>query len=436
MSIFVIFFISCSQKEIDISQISMRNGLMYEVNSTSPFTGLAIKKNSNEQYLLKSSYSDGKKDGETIEYFQNGQIKLQENYSKGLMDGIKESYYENGQLTERAKYSNGILNGTYEDYYENGKPKSKIEYKDGKKNGMYEDFYKNGNPKETTVYINERIIGKYVRYFEEGNKDVEYTNTEQGFIGDYIKYNTDGSIQKHIVFDANQNKTNKGTWKRHWSFNSTLGDSPDYYYTTVTFDDKGVPTGDVFSYYTKTNKLHMQGYYSSIEPDIMDGEFKWFYDDGSIKQIGTFSNNRKNGIFETYYSKNNYSEKSRLHERIEFKDNTLDGVYEKYDSNYSREVTTMVDYKVANMGGDGRWWKVEGQCVNGKFDGTFKIWYRFREDLARQYYPVKAYAKHIWSNGILQFNAFNESGPNAGYFDTNGNPVVGGIYTFSKTNKY
>lgn len=420
----------CSQKEVLLSNLVVRDSMMYEVNSDSPFSGLGVEKSPNEQYRKKISFRNGKKDGESIEYYQNGQIKTRIEYTNGVEDGISEFYFENGQLEKKAEYKDGELNGVYEKYYENGNPMAKAQYQMGTQNGEYIEYFSNGQIAESTMYVNGKIDGKYVAYFENGNKNLEYITSGNGYEGDYIKYNEDGSVQHHVYYNTDNTKINKGTWKKHRNSDFQVVDKPDAYYSTVSFDEKGKPSSDVIFYYTKTNQIYSQGHFSSVEPDIRDGEFTWYYYDGSIKQKGKYVDNLANGIFESYYQDLNYSGKSKVHERIEYKNGKLDGVYEKY--NGRRPDITMVPYKVANLGGDGRWWKIEGQCVDGKYNGLFKIWYRYRDDLERRTFPAKAYMKHIWSNGTLQYGGRNERKGINEYYDMNGNLLTEGPYGYAR----
>jgi len=50
------FLISCSEelKEVDFSSLQDRNGVMYEVNTEDPFTGIGVTKFDNGQYKTKT----------------------------------------------------------------------------------------------------------------------------------------------------------------------------------------------------------------------------------------------------------------------------------------------------------------------------------------------------------------------------------------------
>ena len=54
-------------------------------------------------------------------------------------------YHNNGSLDRIPNYKDGILNGPWEAYHENGQLREKGDYKDGQKDGLFEEFDDNGN---------------------------------------------------------------------------------------------------------------------------------------------------------------------------------------------------------------------------------------------------------------------------------------------------
>ena len=84
-------------EEISGDQVEIKkNGLVYETNSDTPFTG-------------------------TVVWFQkDGKLVLRDNYQEGVQDGLYESFYENGQLYVKRNYKDGEVDGPYEWFYENG----------------------------------------------------------------------------------------------------------------------------------------------------------------------------------------------------------------------------------------------------------------------------------------------------------------------------
>lgn len=103
--------IACDgQKEqTKLNQLQNRNGIIYSVNKTKPFTGNA-----------KS-------------YYKNGQVKDDLNFRDGKQNGLQEIYYENGQIGAIYKVKDGKLNGVQKEYDINGALKAEVTFKDGEK---------------------------------------------------------------------------------------------------------------------------------------------------------------------------------------------------------------------------------------------------------------------------------------------------------------
>jgi hypothetical protein len=87
---------ACAPSEVPYDNLLERNGIKYEINSQTPFAGVA-----------------------TV-YYESGQLEFKETYKGGKRNGLYESYYENGQLDHKTTYKDGKLNGLWEGYTENG----------------------------------------------------------------------------------------------------------------------------------------------------------------------------------------------------------------------------------------------------------------------------------------------------------------------------
>ena len=80
----LVLLVSCSN-EVPSDKLVERDGITYEVNSTTPFTG------------------------SSVEYHDNGQLEKRGNYKNGKQDGLFEFFNENGNLTSTQTYRNGEL---------------------------------------------------------------------------------------------------------------------------------------------------------------------------------------------------------------------------------------------------------------------------------------------------------------------------------------
>ena len=106
----LVFLVSCSPKEVPIDLLVEMQGIKYEVNSHTPFTGISFENYGNGQIKKRINYKDGKEDGLWEYYYDNGQLEKKANYKDGKPDGLWEKYSEGGELESTDCYDNGELN--------------------------------------------------------------------------------------------------------------------------------------------------------------------------------------------------------------------------------------------------------------------------------------------------------------------------------------
>ena len=111
----VLIIVSCSKeiKEITADRTVQIDGLTYEVNSQTPFTGTRLM------------------------YFENGKLRMRQNLLNGMEHGLLEHFHlENGQLKDKIMFVDGEEEGTFEQYDRNGQLQSVDCFKVGKKVNM------------------------------------------------------------------------------------------------------------------------------------------------------------------------------------------------------------------------------------------------------------------------------------------------------------
>lgn len=99
--------VACGKKEIDISEKQIREGIVYIVGASKPFTGRLVGK------------------------YNNGQVKISEQYKEGVETGIETAYYENGTIFYKGKYINGKKEGEWNYYSKDNKLVLTQAYKNG-----------------------------------------------------------------------------------------------------------------------------------------------------------------------------------------------------------------------------------------------------------------------------------------------------------------
>ena len=159
----ICFFIGCS-KTVDKESLNKRNGLWYEVNHTSPYSGKAIVYSISGCFVLDElTFKRGLLHGKQYYYFDNhrGDKKVEaiSNYSHGKLHGEQLLYHKSGQLYLRNDYKDGYEHGRLECWYENGQIAGRGDYRNGKKHGWWLTWHENGREKPRELYQN----GEFVR---------------------------------------------------------------------------------------------------------------------------------------------------------------------------------------------------------------------------------------------------------------------------------
>ncbi len=98
--------------EVDSSGV-VREGGDLDGNSTligDPFTGRAIETFEQSPTKSVSSWKEGKRDGETTEFFYNGRKRTIIEYSNGVREGTSREYRITGELQFEETYIDGKLN--------------------------------------------------------------------------------------------------------------------------------------------------------------------------------------------------------------------------------------------------------------------------------------------------------------------------------------
>lgn len=107
--------VSCTSK-IEESKTYQRNGLLYQIGSEEPYTGIVTGESSHEGYRrkpfrFKKAYEDGRLNGRSFYYYLDGKVESVEPYENGIINGVVTRYYQNGQLKARLHFVDGMRGG-------------------------------------------------------------------------------------------------------------------------------------------------------------------------------------------------------------------------------------------------------------------------------------------------------------------------------------
>jgi antitoxin component YwqK of YwqJK toxin-antitoxin module len=233
-----IFFSGCSKKEkvetaepvkvLTIDKIEKRNGMYYEVNQPTPFTGLLQELYPDGQRKREMNIKDGLKQGIETEWHENGQKSSDMNYKDGLKQDVETRWRKDGTKMSVLNLKDGKKHGVYNKWHENGKKSEEVTYKDGKKEGLVTTWHDNGKKSAETNYKGGEIHGVHTSWHKNGTKVLEM-NIKDGLKQDVeTRWRKDGTKmselnlkdgKKHGVYSKwheNGKKSSEQNFKGGW----------------------------------------------------------------------------------------------------------------------------------------------------------------------------------------------------------------------------
>ena len=118
---------------VDRSKLVKRDGLWYEGDSETPFTGVARgETHRNGQKALELTYKDGVL-LLAAAWHEDGQKRMERNFKDGEPEGLDTSWYYNGRKKTEVTYKDGKREGLATWWHGNGQKQAERTFKDGKK---------------------------------------------------------------------------------------------------------------------------------------------------------------------------------------------------------------------------------------------------------------------------------------------------------------
>ncbi|TKG97447.1 toxin-antitoxin system YwqK family antitoxin [Puteibacter caeruleilacunae] len=119
-------------------------------------------------------------------------------------------------------------------------------------------------------------------------------------------------------------------------------------------------------YFASNNQIQMCGEYISLNPEVRTGEFKWFHDNGKLKHIGAYTDNKEIGTHKWYFNNGGL-------EAIEnYANGKLDGEYKEFNNNGKPSLETSFSNGLQN--GLTKYYREDGSLHSkGQFKNGDKI---------------------------------------------------------------
>jgi len=134
----ILFLIPIGCQDISSKEVIIKNGLLYKIGESDPFTGIVR--------------------GYSREGYRSCKMKYEKKYKNGIRQGNTKFWYPNGKLESVEPYSGGTINGVITRYYKSGKIKSRIHIVDDQRGGSKgEQFWDE----------NESTLGLSAKHFSQ-----------------------------------------------------------------------------------------------------------------------------------------------------------------------------------------------------------------------------------------------------------------------------
>lgn len=215
---------SGSVRQINTSQLLLRNELNYAPNESEPYSGHAIEVFPTGQYRVFLTYESGKLHGECASWHENGQPESRLFYRNGLPHGSTERWYSDGTKALEAGISEGLYHGAAKQWFPNGQLAATASFggtAGGFPSGIAKTWHPNGDLASTADY--GEGDGDYsINTFYIGGAKYVTSIVKQGRIVEAKTYYPEGQLWQETVqlsdnrFDAvlyYQNGRRSSLWK-------------------------------------------------------------------------------------------------------------------------------------------------------------------------------------------------------------------------------
>ncbi len=236
------------------------------------------------------------------EYYADGKVKTTRLYRNGILEGISIAYSPEGMILSAIEYRNGLVageglvledggrTGHWKEYYPGGTLKAEGDYNNGTKTGSWKYYHMNGKIEQTGVYNNQgKPDGIWRWYYDSGQllrEENYYRGKKDGLTEEYSE---DGTIIERGDYLED---LEDGPWFQ------LIGD----FYQRGTYRD-GLRTGNWVSYQlnkgeTGTDSLTL--FKGNFLDDLPDGKHTYYWDNGKVRDEGTFVAGKKEGDWIKY----------------------------------------------------------------------------------------------------------------------------------------
>jgi antitoxin component YwqK of YwqJK toxin-antitoxin module len=224
----------------------------------------------------------------------------------------------------------GITQGLVTGWYQNGQQKFEGTSKNKKREGLWIEWYENGQKKEEGNYSDGKIMGTYTYYNEDGEKirAVHYNIANDGFHEEPEPEELHDESTSEMIED--------GVFRKYW---------------------------------TNGNIRYEWGYKNGKRVDVKS---RGWYENGQLKQVTNWKNEKQNGLHTQYYKNGNKAKE------FTYKDGGVTGIkrnwYENGQIDDEMYITGSVPHEKATSWYNNSQKRSEGNYEFGKKVGNWTYW--------------------------------------------------------------
>lgn len=232
--------------------------------------------------IKKELFSENKKEGISLNFYNSGKIKLQQNFENNFLEGNSYLFGKTGVIVLISKFNKGRLQS-----------KKSINQRDklNRKQGVWFTFYKEFEVKSETNYLKNLKHG-YEKNYKRNGSLIDIVKFSQG-----VRVTEAKELAKVGVVSK-------------LSSNGTTASSGG-------FDENGVPHG-IHRVYNKEGKVTASEVFKNgkviskgivLKSGYRNGDWKDYYENGQLKSEGKYSNGVKTGVWIYYYKNGRVNQK-------------------------------------------------------------------------------------------------------------------------------
>ena len=371
-----------------------------------------------EEYTNEANIKNGK----ALWFFATGEIKKQSQFVNNKEDGKAVEFDRDGRTITLLTYRNGFIyteerinrydeqgrrTGIWKDLYENGTVSIEGNWSSGMKNGVFKFFNRKGELEKLERYENDSVIVDEAATAILDIRKEYYSNGNIKQVGTYREGKKQGNFR---IYDENGNETG-----------GLLYDN-DVLAGEGGIDSLGRRQGDWKLFY-QDGTVRAKGNYVT---GLREGPWTYFYSNARIEQSGIYKTDKPTGAWKWFFTN------GQLHREDMYRNGKEEGTSIEYDS--TGNVINEGEFVAGARNGK---WKLtvndhseEGQFLDGERDGLWKWFYgngeRMFEGEFQSGVPVNRH-KYWYDEGQVEMTGKYKAGEMEGrwdYFDNNGFPLM------------